>query len=87
MNEVPSETRTHSCRFVSQACKPLHHQRCPAEGDKKIHTFLKSICPKMNVIAWLKFELVYLEAKVKHVNHYVTGDSPDVNRVKVISIR
>ena len=29
MNGVPNETRTHSCRFASLACKPLHHQRCP----------------------------------------------------------
>ena len=29
MNGAPNETRTHLCRFVSQACKPLHHQRSP----------------------------------------------------------
>ena len=30
MNGAPSETRTHSCRFASHGCKPLHHQRCPS---------------------------------------------------------
>ena len=26
MSELPKETRTHSCRFASRACKSLHHQ-------------------------------------------------------------
>ena len=26
---APNEARTHSCRFPSLACLPLHHQRCP----------------------------------------------------------
>ena len=25
MKGAPNETRTHSCRFVSRACEPLHH--------------------------------------------------------------
>ena len=29
MNGAPNETRIHSCRFVSLACQPLYHQRCP----------------------------------------------------------
>ena len=27
MKGAPNETRTHSCRFASRACWPLHHQR------------------------------------------------------------
>ena len=30
--------------------------------DKRVHAFLKSISPKVNVSAWLKFELAYLQA-------------------------
>ena len=29
LNGAPNETRTHSCRFASQACEPLHYPRCP----------------------------------------------------------
>ena len=29
MNGAPNKTRTHSCRFASQPCKPLHYPRCP----------------------------------------------------------
>ena len=29
MNGAPNETRTHSCRFASLTCSPIHHQRCP----------------------------------------------------------
>ena len=27
MNGAPNETRTHTYRFASQACKPLHYPR------------------------------------------------------------
>ena len=30
MNGSPNEARTHSCRFVSLACQPLHHQSVDA---------------------------------------------------------
>ena len=29
MNGAPNKTRTHFCRFASQACKPLYYSRCP----------------------------------------------------------
>ena len=32
--------------------------------DKEVHTFLKGISPKVNVIAWLEFELGYFEAAI-----------------------
>ena len=36
MNGAPNETRTHSCRFASLTCKPLHHQRCPTVASVMI---------------------------------------------------
>ena len=45
-------------------------------GDKGVHTFPKDISPKMNVIAWLEFELIYFEVAVQHFNHYATGTPP-----------
>ena len=35
------------------------------------HTFPKSICPKVNVIARQKFEPAYFEDAVHHVNDYI----------------
>ena len=37
--------------------------------DKGFHTFPKGICPKMNVIARLEFELVYYDSVVHRFNH------------------
>ena len=41
MNWTPNENRTHSCRFASLPCKPLHHQRCPSDrnSDSVVHRF------------------------------------------------
>ena len=44
MNETPNETRTHSCRFASLACKLLHHQRRPS-FLVEISCFVKWINP------------------------------------------
>ena len=35
-----------------------------------VHTFTKGICPKVNVIARLEFELVYYDSAVHRFNHY-----------------
>ena len=40
-----------------------------AAGNVGIHTFPKGICPKVNVIAQLEFELNYKEVVVQHVIH------------------
>ena len=37
MSGAPNETRTHSCRFASLACLPLHHQRCPTQVENDSH--------------------------------------------------
>ena len=38
--------------------------------DKEVHTFPKGICPKVNVIARLEFELAYYDSAVHRFNHY-----------------
>ena len=40
--------------------------------DKGVHTFPKGICPKVNVIAWLEYELAYYDSVVHRFNHYTT---------------
>ena len=37
-----------------------------------VHTFLKGIFMKMNVIVLLEFELAYYDSTVHHFNHYTT---------------
>ena len=41
-----------------------------------VHTFLKNISPKMNVIIRGEFELAYQDVTVKHVNHEAAETSP-----------
>ena len=55
------------------------HQRyylIHSRWNKEVHAFFKSICPKVNIIAWLEFEPVYIEAAVQNVNHQATGFPP-----------
>ena len=35
-------------------------------GNLRIHTFPKGVSLKVNVIAWLEFELTYFKAPVQH---------------------
>ena len=35
------------------------------------------ISPKVNVIAWLEFELAYYDIAIEHVSHYATGTQPN----------
>ena len=44
--------------------------------DKGVHTFLKGICPKGNVIARLEYELAYYDSSVHRFNHYTTRTTP-----------
>ena len=37
--------------------------------DKGVHTFPKGICPKVNVIARLEYELAYYDSAVHRFNH------------------
>ena len=46
--------------------------------DRRIrgaHTFPKDICPKVNIITWLDFELAYYDSAIQHFNHYTTRTS------------
>ena len=40
------------------------------------NTFPKGICPKVNVIARLEYELAYYDSVVHHFNHYTTRTPP-----------
>ena len=51
--------------------------------DKGVHTFPKCICPKVNVIARLEYELAYYDSAVHRFNHYTTRTpwiSPTLSR-------
>ena len=43
------------------------------EINKEFHPFSKVIISKVNVIAWLEFELAYFKAIVQHFSHYAMG--------------
>ena len=47
----------HICIFFIYACGT-------SKEDKRVHTFPKSICPKVNVITWLEFELARYDSAV-----------------------
>ena len=40
------------------------------------YIFPKEISSKVNIIAWLEFELAYYDVVVQHVNHYNMGVTP-----------
>ena len=40
--------------------------------DKGVHAFLKGICPKVNLIAQLEYELAHYDSAVHRLNHYTT---------------
>ena len=44
--------------------------------DKGVHTFPMGICPKVNVIARLEFELAYYDSAIHRFNHYTTRTPP-----------
>ena len=44
---------------------------------KEIHTFPKGIYPKVNILAWLEFELAYYDPAVQRFNHYTTRMLPN----------
>ena len=43
--------------------------------DKRVHTFPKGICLKVNVIAWLEYGLAYYNSAVHRFNHYTMRTS------------
>ena len=43
-----------------------------------VHTFPKGICPKVNIIARLEYELAYYDSAVHRFNHYATRTPPSL---------
>ena len=54
--------------------------------DKGVHTFPKGICPKVNVIARLEYELAYYDSVVHRFNHYTTRTPPKMFENKTIIV-
>ena len=50
--------------------------------DKGVYTFPKGICPKVNVIAPLEYELAYYDSEVHRFNHYTMRTPPVVIETK-----
>ena len=59
--------------------KPFSEKNSSGE-DKEVHTFPKGICPKVNVIARLEFELAYYDSEVHRFNHYSTRTPPHISQ-------
>ena len=55
-----------------------HLLRCCSltQRDKGVHAFPKGISLKVNVIAWLEFELTYYDVTVQHVSHIAMETTP-----------
>ena len=49
--------------------------------DKGVHTFPKGICPKVNVIVRLEYELAYYDSAVHRFNQYTTRIPPEICKV------
>ena len=41
-----------------------------------VYSFPKGICPKVNVIVRLEYELAYYDSAIHHFNHYTTWTLP-----------
>ncbi len=52
--------------------------------DKGVHTFPKGICPKVNIIARLEYELAYYDSAVHRFNHYTTKTPALSKRIKAL---
>ena len=54
--------------------------------DIGIHTLRKSICPNVNIITWLEFEIVDYSIAVQYINHYAIS-TPSHEILLIISMR
>ena len=54
---------------------------------KGVHTFPKGICPKVNVIARLGFELAYYDSVSHLLNHYATRTPPSFYFDKIVFLQ
>ena len=66
------------CRLFNASCleEQLWYYLTHSWEDKGVHTFPKGICPKVNVIARLDFQLTYYDSEVHRFNHYTTRTPP-----------
>ena len=62
--------------------KQLWYYLTHSREDKRVNTIPKGICPKVNVIARLEYELAYYESAVHRFNHYTTRTPPGFTEVK-----
>ena len=51
-----------------------------------MHNFPKGICPKVNVLARLEFELVYYNFAGHRFNHYTTRTPPMFIRYRYVTL-
>ena len=54
--------------------------------DKGVHTFPKGICPKVNLLVRLEYELAYYDSEVHRFNHYTTRTPPPPNELRLLRI-
>ena len=54
--------------------------------DKGVHTFPKGICPKVNVIAPLEYELAYYDSAVHRFKHYTTRTPSEVKELRLLYV-
>ena len=57
---------------LNKAEEPSLSYYLPWRENKGVHTFPKGICPKVNIIARLEYELAYYDFAVHRFNHYTT---------------
>ena len=68
-------------RLICHKTQPTNHAELVEEylwhyltpSWEGVHAFPMSICPKVNVIARLEFELAYFKSAVQYFSHYTTG--------------
>ena len=56
--------------YITKLKKNKKTNQAIAVGIKRVHTFPKSINPKVNVRAWLQFELAHYDFAIQHISHY-----------------
>ena len=61
--------QSHPCRRTGEVQFNLAH--------KKVHIFLKGIGSKVNIKAWLEFELIDYNIVVQYPGHYTTITPPN----------
>ena len=61
--------------------------RLGGKSVEHFHTILNCICPKMNVIAWLEFELAAYDFEVQYVSPYTVEIASSDNQSALTNIK